>query len=368
MNTTWKKFKLKGGFNNPNNLGLFLDYVLESGLGGGPLGLLIAIIFFFILYVSFLDLGGPAIGLRPRAVWMWDDLVPPPLGSMFESTKVVQAPGAYLAWAKTHCVTETWLDVSGLYDKQAALSNFLKLAKEQGMSTQFLASTSPAVLNYPADAGKTAMEDLLKFIGDIEPAYRPTAIQTDIENIRKNGQTGKYFEEYDDTVKEEDKLLLIEPSAALAALQTYLGMISAANMTAYASVLYWWIPFEAPNPAIPLCTVNGQLLPYGEALFATGWNVTVQDYRIPFATHLVPPAVGWSKLAGKYGRNAYVGLSVGPPAGGAYTYEDAMKKAKNDGPLEKDINMISDACLDEAGFAGMAVHTAAWYGSATGNK
>jgi len=366
MSSTWKKFKLKGGFNNPNNLSLFLDGVLESGMVSGALGLLVAVVFFFIMYAAYRQVGGAAIGPRPRAVWMWDDLQPPAQGSTFESVKVVSSPGPYLAWAKVHNVVETWIDVSGLYDKQSSLFNFLKLAKEQGMSTHFLASTTPAVLNDPLGTGVDALKELLGLVSKVSPEHRPSSVQTNIENIWKataDKDKDKFFDE-------KAGILFISAATALSAHKTYKKLIEEANLVASASVLYWWIPFEGPNVDIPLCDVNGKQLPYGEALLATGWDVTVQDYRTPpIASYLVPPAQGWSKLAGKHGRSAYVGLAVGPPSAGTYAYYDAMTSpVMSDALLEKDINMISDACLDESGFAGMAVHTAAWYGSATGNK
>jgi len=368
MNTTWKKFKLKGGFNNPNNLGLFLDYVLESGLIGNPIGLLMAIIFFFILYAAFRDLGGPAFGLRPRAVWMWDDVDKTTLGaSKFEAIKVVANPTEYLSWAKKHCVIDTWIDVTGLHGSVPNLKKFLGLAKSQGMTTQFLADTGVGPIKEPVELGGPAFQKLLTLIESIDDkSLWPKAVQTNLEGLYSNVKEGATPAE-----KKAKELMDNKIVGYYSAHKNYLEQVVAFNAKhgvspkLVASVGNWWINFNPIDPptapvVVGMYNAKGEKLSYGESLLSLGCDVSVQDYRPP--NWEWSPAVAWCDMAAKYGRNAYIGMSVGPPKDGAYVYYNKMNE------LEPDLNARSDSCFDKVSFSGMAIHTAAWYGSATSNS
>jgi len=368
MNDTWKKFKLKGGFSNPANLSLFLDGVSESGYATGPLGLIIAIIFFFILYAAYRSTGGPAMGLRPRAVWMWDDIDKTTLGpSMFEAMNVVANPIEYLAWARAHCVVETWIDVTSLHGDALSLKKFLALAKSQGMATQFLADTGKGPIDQPVESGGPALTKLLTLIESIDDkSLWPLGVQTNLEGLSSNVNEGTTQKQ-----KEEKSIMDNKIKGYYAAHKLYLNLVSAFNvkhgvdLRLVASVGNWWINFNPIDPptapvVVGMYDTKGGKLSYGEALLSLGCDVSVQDYSPPNWDW--SPAVAWCDMAAKYGRRAFIGMSVGPPKDGAYVYYNKMSQ------LEPDLDARSDSCIDKTSFSGMAIHTAAWYGSATSNS
>jgi hypothetical protein len=349
MNSNWDKFKASGGFSNPNNLGLFIDVVLQSGfVGGGAGAVIVAIVFFFIMY---------ALSIRlPRAVWMWDNEPKdePPGGCKFEASKVIANPGEYLAWAKQHHVNATWIDVVNMHEKVAALGNFLKLAKAQGMTTQFIFGTAGA---QPADPMGLGLADLVKvllLIGKLDPAIRPMGVQSDLEHgmLFGSSDASTAFAAH---VKYKEKV------------DTYnIGKVQKLKMVA--SVLYWWIKFEAETkpPLVDNKDYGYDKKEYGSALLALGWDVTVQDYRKP--SWAQAPAVAWCDAAAKVGRVASIGMSLGPPEASAYNYDGAINDPlEEDGGkianLEADLTALATSCMGNLGFAGMAVHDSCWYGA-----
>ncbi|MFZ4580628.1 MAG: hypothetical protein ACOYOB_19760 [Myxococcota bacterium] len=341
----YTKFIQAGGFSKVENLGLFLDYIMTFARPGSNFGgagaVIVAIIFFFLLnalYRNGLVFGAPN-GTPLRAVWMWDDNDVKQAPGKFLSSQVVADPVPYLKWAKARGVNRTWIDLINVVGKTQAVWTFLTLAKKQAMQTQFLfASTGSADLAGP---GAKEMDDIFKLLLKLDKSLWPTALQTNYETGLLVGGTDakKAFEAH--------KMFKTKLDAFNAANGSVIGLT--------ASVLYWWYNYEpGGNPP----KVAGK--DYGLALLELGVDVTVQDYRDP-PEWTILPAKKWCELAGALGRQAWIGLLVGPgtTGGNVHAY------AKDMWNLEPDLSDIAKACIDKPGFSGVAVHTAYYYGKET---
>lgn len=334
----YDKFVAAGGFTKGDNLGLFLDVILwamEFGFVDGAPGTLIAAIFYFIImflaYRESLQSGAPSGG-PVRAVWMWDDLPPFPPGvgpikpGDFTSKQVVANPTKYLNWAKAKGVNQTWLHVKGLAAEQMdqKLGKFLKTAKLQGMSTQFLVEHDPFVVEDEIDVA-------LSLIAKLDPAEWPTGVLTDME-----GNNFPAIYNFHQIVKDKVDAFNHNNGSSL-------------NMAA--SPGHWWVKWAAD--VVP-AQVNGRDL--GLALLALGFDVAVQSY-LPYPSIVAKCAKHWCKLAEPLGRRVSVGMLVGPPGGGATAYSGFMNE------FERDMKAVATSLASEESFAGMAVHDALWYGA-----
>jgi len=359
----WRKFRSGGGFRRARNLNSFIELVLDSGLAGeGASAILVAIVLFAIMHLVWrerLKTGAPNGGPL-RAAWMWDNDKGPEQAlvsaSSFTSMKVVANPQPYLKWAKDNGIYETWMDVSSLHDQIDKLNAFLKAGAAQGMSTQFLFDVDNP--NELQSSGKTYSQKftaLLKFISKLDQDFWPSGVQTDIEPTALTNGPGDATNAYN-------------------AHKTYLlymdlfNMIHDSQLSLSASVMYWWLKFEAETVSPK---ANG--MDYGEALLELGIDVTVQDYRAP-GKNEIAPARRWSEVADDHGRLAHIGVLIGPPIAST-EYCDRMED------LEPHLKSIADSCGADSpgdpgytaghdgamGFGGVAVHDTYHYQKAQQN-
>ncbi|GMV40508.1 MAG: hypothetical protein AMXMBFR64_22240 [Myxococcales bacterium] len=320
-----EKFVLSGGFTKASNLGLFLDCILFSmGKGAtssGPGALIGAVFFFIIVHHAY---------KQAPAVWMWDDNKAPQVPGKFLATQVLADPKPYLAWAKKRGVLHTWIDpisaiVSPTPKAVADLSNFLTLSRKQGLTTQFLFASTGS--SDPAGTGSNELDAIFGLLKQIDKKFWPSAVQTNIEGLGGGVDATKQYNAHKAFKAKVDSFNLKNG--------TQLGLA--------ASVGFWWLKFEAGGDPPK---VGGK--DYGLALLELGFDVTVQVYRKPEWT--IKPAEKWSDVAGDFGRQAWIGLLVGPKETGSYDYSDKIEA------LGGAFADVVDACINKPGFAGVAAH------------
>ena len=343
----WKRFSASGGFKKAENLQIFMEAVLGSGwLTGNSFSVLVTIIFFFIMYGAYRKslLSGAPNGTPLRAVWMWDDppAKKPSWPGNFTCLEVVTKPAvttAYLGWAKARGIDRTWMDVANLHDKSVQLNVFLKTAKQHGMSTQFLFCATDDAGKDPTGIGAEDLANVLKLIKSLDADVWPTGVQSDLEYGLK------------DTKANATKAY--NAHVSFRAVVAAFNKLHDSNLNLLASVMYWWINYEQENAPI----VSGEDKAYGELLLELGLDVTVQDYRKPDPGWADKAAQAWCDLAGQHGRQASIGMAVGPPDPSDYDYDSSIHS------LDNEMYHLAGSCIDKDGFGGMAVHDALWYGT-----